>query len=110
MGIITHPAHSKLAQAFQAVVCCPLFTRFPKEGGWGVCALEWVRTQALQGRCACCGSRCHSVLGVCWVCAGKSTKALCASVSLLQNGDDLLPTWGIAVHPDEAVQVLEEVF
>lgn len=39
---------------------------FPKEGGWGVCVLAWVRTQALLGHRACCGSRCHNVLGVCW--------------------------------------------
>lgn len=35
--------------------------------------------------------------------AGKSTKALCASVSSLQSDDDTLPAWWIAVHPDEAV-------
>lgn len=45
-----------------------------------------------------------------WVFAGKSTKARCASISLLQNDGDLLPAWWIAVHPDEAVQVLEQVF
>lgn len=42
--------------------------------------------------------------------AGKSTKALCASISSLQNDDDILPAWWLAVHPDEAVQVLEQVF
>lgn len=49
-------------------------------------------------------------LSLCSMFAGKSTKALCASISLLQNDDDILPTWWIAVHPDEAVQVLEHMF
>lgn len=106
MGILTHPAHGKLAQAFQAAACCPLFTQLPQRRG-------------LRSLCSRVGenSLCKVTLPAvalavttCWVFAGKSTKALCASIPLLQNDDDLLPTWGIAVHPDEAVQVLEEVF